>query len=314
MENDCFNIPIGEVLEALGAKRASRNMYYSTFRRDSNPSMSVNFSKNVWYDHGVGKGGGPVELVMETLGCTFKEAVAFLSSLHGEGSSHLNVPGQYASPEEEDLPSGINILSVRPLTYRRLLAYGKRRGISKEVLTRYCTQAEIEFRSSGKKSLFLSFENNSGGYVLRSCGKMKICSKAGISTFDSDGERSVMPSSDTVTVFEGLFDFLSWKTLSLEGKIDGEGDSVVLNSVSNLEKAVPFIGQHSRIISYLDNDEAGRKCLHSLRDRFPGAEILDMTEGFGECKDLNEVLMLSEKDDFLKDSDKKHGKTLPETK
>ena len=281
-------VRLKDVLEALGSKKGSGNMYYSTFRRDSNPSMSVNFSKNVWYDHGAGKGGGPVDLIMATLDCDFKGALSFIRS-SVNGGMHI-VPDSSEEPED-DTPHGIEILSVRPLYSKRLVSYGWKRGIPRTVLCRFCREARVEFLSSGKRSLLIAFGNNAGGYVLRSTGKMKLSSKAGITTFNAEGQRTDVPSSDIVYVFEGFFDFLSWKTLSDRGEVDGDGDSVVLNSVANLGKATAFIGAHKKMVSYLDNDDAGKECLSSIEGLFPELEIDDKAVEFGESKDLNEVLI-----------------------
>lgn len=53
-------------------------------------------------------------------------------------------------------------------------------------------------------------------------------------------------------------DYLSLLTLQA-----GQADisAVVLNSVNNLEKAVPLLSKHSKINAFLDNDEAGRQAL-----------------------------------------------------
>ena len=47
----------------------------------------------------------------------------------------------------------------------------------------------------------------------------------------------------SVMVFEGFIDFLSY--LSLANNIHPVSDTVVLNSVVNLSKAVPYLSQHS---------------------------------------------------------------------
>gem|GEM_PF-801289 len=311
---DYKDVPIRDVLEALGARKAGKNMYYSTFRKDSSPSMSVSFSKNVWYDHGVGKGGGPVELVMETLGCPFREAKAFIAGIPSGVAAPVIPSDNGDGDSSDDGVPGIEVKSVREISSRRLLFYGWKRGIPWRILTRYCGEAKVAFTSSGKECTLLSFENNAGGYVLRSTGKMKISSKAGITTFDAEGERSVVPTSDKVFIFEGFFDFLSWKRMAEDGHADGEGDCVVLNSVANVESAMAFISSHGKMVSYLDADEAGRNCLQTIRRRFPSADVVDMAESFGECKDLNEVLVERIREQKLRNSDIIPRKTLPERK
>lgn len=63
-------------------------------------------------------------------------------------------------------------------------------------------------------------------------------------------------SSRAVAVFEGFFDFLSWcEVSSMRGRGSAPGsDCVVLNSLSNLGWAVPFLAVHASVRSLLDND------------------------------------------------------------
>ncbi|WP_354667156.1 toprim domain-containing protein, partial [uncultured Alistipes sp.] len=52
-------------------------------------------------------------------------------------------------------------------------------------------------------------------------------------------------------------DYLSY--LTLKRNPNPPHNIVVLNSVTNLAKALPFIASHERVYTYLDNDEAGQK-------------------------------------------------------
>ena len=110
-------------------------------------------------------------------------------------------------------------------------------------------------------------------------------------------------------VFEGFIDFLSY--LSLKGnrrqaesnracancrgaKEEGEAnpspsiDSIVLNSVTNLQKAVPFLARHRVVHAFLDNDDAGRKVLARLEESLPLSEVIDQSVFYSDHKDLNE--------------------------
>lgn len=72
------------------------------------------------------------------------------------------------------------------------------------------------------------------------------------------------PVHPVVTVVEGMFDALSVieiERLSGRGPFPG-GDLVVLNSVTNIPWAVPFLAMHAEVRSFLDNDlrsSAGQK-------------------------------------------------------
>jgi len=62
----------------------------------------------------------------------------------------------------------------------------------------------------------------------------------------------------------------------------------VLNSVSNIHKAVVYLGEHriGCVHSFLDNDEAGRQAMHVLQSA--GMKVEDMSRHYSGYKDLNE--------------------------
>ena len=97
-------------------------------------------------------------------------------------------------------------------------------------------------------------------------------------------------AADVCSVFEGFMDFLSAATLG----IVGNGDSLVLNSVSNVEKAMKHLDAYGRINCFLDRDEAGRRTLDVLGKRH-GGRICDRSALYDGCKDLNEYLQLTTK-------------------
>lgn len=67
-------------------------------------------------------------------------------------------------------------------------------------------------------------------------------------------------------------------------------DWLVLNSVSNVEKALKVLGVYRRIECYLDNDDAGRRTLEKLRADF-GEKVIDRSSLYANHKDLNEFLL-----------------------
>ncbi len=64
------NIPIVDYLHACGIqpvkKYGSYALYNAPYREDHNASMKVDFTRNLWYDFGLGKGGSIIDLVMLT--------------------------------------------------------------------------------------------------------------------------------------------------------------------------------------------------------------------------------------------------------
>ena len=124
-----------------------------------------------------------------------------------------------------------------------------------------------------------------GGYEVRS-RHFKGC----IPPKDVSLEKLENTAADVCSVFEGFMDFLSAATLG----IVGNGDSLVLNSVSNVEKAMKHLDAYGRINCFLDRDEAGRRTLDVLGKRY-GRRACDRSALYDGCKDLNEYLQLTTK-------------------
>ena len=91
--------------------------------------------------------------------------------------------------------------------------------------------------------------------------------------------------SDVCAVFEGFMDYLSAMQM---GSI--ASDWLVLNSVSNVEKAVKVLHGYERIECFLDNDKARRRTFQRLRDSF-GDKVIDRSSLYADHKDLNDYLL-----------------------
>lgn len=67
-------------------------------------------------------------------------------------------------------------------------------------------------------------------------------------------------------------------------------DWLVLNSISNVEKAMKALQNYEKIEYFLDNDEAGRRTFQRLHDCF-GEKVIDRSALYADHKDLNEFLL-----------------------
>ena len=90
-------------------------------------------------------------------------------------------------------------------------------------------------------------------------------------------------------------DYLSFLTLRQEScpnypELDGQ-DYIVLNSVSNVNKALYPLGNYERIHCFFDNDHAGMEALQQIRKEY-GRDlyIRDASHTYSGDKDLNEYL------------------------
>lgn len=284
MDNPIYAYPLDKLLEALGSRKGEgKDMWYSPFRDESNASLHVNRQANVWYDQGAGIGGTNVNLVMLIKHCNKAEAENFIKSLDPDVAERI-------TPAEADKKSS-EIIGIRDITNPYLLNYLQRRKIPVALAGQYCK--EIIVRNHEKKMNFtlLGFPNNRGGYAMSSPHGFKSTNKAAPTFINNKGEFSSAPSSKSVAIFEGFFDFLSWQVM--QSSKTPSSDVVVLNSVNNLGKAKAYIGQHDKAHCFLDNDTAGERCYQGVRDIMYGKETIDLSDLYGGHKDLNEMLQAS---------------------
>ena len=129
----------------------------------------------------------------------------------------------------------------------------------------------------GKRYYAIGFRNDAGGLELRN-RFFKGC----IPPKDISLKRN---GSDVCAVFEGFMDYLSAMQLGIIAS-----DWLVLNSISNVEKAVKVLQGYERIECYLDNDEAGQRAFQKLRDSF-GDKVIDRSSLYADHKDLNDYLL-----------------------
>ena len=254
-------------------ERGNRGMYLSPLRKERTASFSVSYDKNLCHDFGTGEGGSIIDLVARMEGCSEVEAARRLNERNTGTFVPLSVEPLRAN---EPTPSRLAILSDRELTHPALLGYLTGRGIDPAIARTYCR--EVRYTIGGKEYFAIGFRNDAGGWELRNPLFKGSSTPKNITTLDN--------SSDTAMVFEGFIDFLSY--LSLKGNLSPSIDTAVLNSVTNLQKAVPFLARHSVIHAFLDNDDAGRKALARLEESVPSSEVIDQSGFYRDYKDLND--------------------------
>ena len=140
------------------------------------------------------------------------------------------------------------------------------------------------YAARGKRYFAVGFPNVAGGYEIRSRFFKGCVPPKDVSLVKAEGS-----PADVCSVFEGFMDFLSAATLGLE-----TGDCLVLNSISNVEKAMRYLDGYGRIDCYLDRDEAGRRTLEMLKGHYE-ERVCDRSALYDGCKDLNEYLQLTTK-------------------
>lgn len=263
--------------------------YLSPLRNEKTPSFKVNQKLNVWYDHGLGKGGNIIDFGIEYFRCTVSE---FLQLLNRSGiSSNLTLSfkkdyeQQFANHEaanckRDNHHDKIVIADVRELTDGLLTDYLASRSISQDIAMQHCR--EVEFCLNNRKHNAVGFANNSGGFELRNEHFKGSSSPKDVTFIDSD--------SKSLTVFEGFFDFLSYKMLN-QNKNSIETSFLILNSLSFFNKSLKIMEKHEKINLYLDRDPAGIKLTAEALHR-DASRYIDQSFLYQDRKDLNEWLKL----------------------
>lgn len=288
-------IDLVDYLASLGhqPKKTRNNDYWylSPLREEKTPSFKVNRRFNVWYDHGTGKGGDLIDFGTLYFNCSTSDLLNKLSqqppilafSFHppSTSSNPHTMPASFAGEKKDTTEGKIAIVASRPLQEKSLLDYLQKRNIPLDIAQRNCK--EVDFLLYGKTHTAIGFQNNAGGYELRS-QNFKGSSAPKAITFIDNGQKQV-------SVFEGIFSYLSFQAMSPR-QGHQEENYLILNSLSFFEKSRPTMEKHSHINLFLDRDTAGinatRQALQWDNDRY-----IDRSQFYHNCKDLNDLLIQS---------------------
>lgn len=268
-------VSLVEFLNRLGYQPTGRDSkglwFYAPYRSERKPSFHVNPHKNVWFDFGTGEGDDIFTLAGAISGKTdFVEQARYIAE-----RMDMPVAEPYKPVPFVEEPTFENV-KVSRLSSPALLKYLSDRGIPRDIAQRYCIQ--VNYQLHGKDFYAIGFENNAHGYELRNPFFKGSYPPKHITRIANGNSRC--------NVFEGFIDFLSAERLGFN---DGN-DSVVLNSVANVGKAIPVLAEYPMILCYLDNDTAGRAAVARLRREF-GDRVSDKSALYPDHKDLNDYLM-----------------------
>jgi DNA primase len=283
-------INIRQYLADLGiypAKDSSRyGMYNSPFREDHNASMKVDYLKNLWIDYGANEGGTLIDLVMRMEHCSLHEAITKLERKYSSTdvgtyqsanmptsnfSFHRNHPdSDLRSPE-----SSITLQNVQPISNPALIEYLHERRIRIDIARIHCR--EVHYSVNDKPYYAVGFQNDKGGYELRS-KYFKGCTSKDITLVTRNKKHCLL--------FEGFMDYLSF--LTIQKQQNAPVDVIVLNSLTNLPKVKNALPAYKGICTFFDNDVAGKNAVQELQSTC--INVNDLSYFYSGSKDLNEYL------------------------
>lgn len=281
MIKEIKSIPLASFLSRLGheptARKGTRLWYKSPLRQEQTPSFKVKTTLNYWYDFGLGRGGNIIDLATELYQST---DLRYLMRCIADNYPVPSAPTVASSLAPRHSAPGMERYEVVPLEHRALVAYLQERCIPAHIAKANCKEAH--YSVSGKPYFAVAFENVNNGWELRNryfkgCRGSKDISYL---PWSRDG-----PSIECA-VFEGFIDYLSALTLDI---IRG-ADAIILNSVVNVNKAVPYLKDYNAINCYLDNDNAGQTALAELTAVY-GSTVIDRSTLYSEFNDLNDFLV-----------------------
>ncbi|MEP7232330.1 MAG: CHC2 zinc finger domain-containing protein [Ginsengibacter sp.] len=288
-----------DYLNALGHQpkkiRGNNYWYLSPLRNEKEPSFKVERNKNVWYDHGLGKGGKLVDFVMEFHHINVSNALQKIVSFQGQKSFQDRLVRPPLPSHDRRLfnamdvtETAIKIIAAKqPIQDLALCRYLMQRRIEKSVADMYCH--EVHFTNGDKEKIYraIGFKNNAGGYELRNEYFKGSSSPKYVSYINNKAKN--------ISVFEGFFDFISYQSIYKNKQPkhndlpERDTNFLVLNSLSFFERSLLLMEKHQSIHLYLDHDNAGKKCTNLALKRSPNfTNESNLYKGY---KDLNEWMM-----------------------
>jgi len=294
--NQAKKIPLSRILGQLGHQPHHQHrdelLYFSPFRKETEPSFSINETRNIWFDFGKGKGGNVIDFVMEYY--NLDNVVFALRQLESLMEQQRIEPIKPVTATK-NTSTPLEIQKIQPLQNRALSEYLRGRGISTAIASPYVK--EIYYTRKSKNYFALAFPNESEGYELRNPYFKGVHGSKDITIIgkkDLLAKRKMREEGQAVTVFEGFIDFLS--ALTHYGK-DITTPVIVLNSVAMKDRAVEAIREMGvdKVYLYLDHDQSGRELTEHFTQQLHGVTILDKSNLYAGHKDFNEFLTYKKK-------------------
>ncbi len=259
--------------------RGNSYWYLSPLTNEKTSSFKVDQKLNKWHCFSYGDGGPILKLVKLLENCNEGEALEILQSRNISSHNEIvrKVQGESVS----------TILKIENLKNPVLIKYLEKRKIEISIAKIYCREIKYKVVTSYAKNSVskiyntIGFKNDLGGFETRNEDFKRCFLKKGITTIKN--------ASETLIIFEGFIDFLSYQTLKINIP-DPDDDFIILNSTALVEKIKNKFKNYRTIKLFLDNDNAGNKATNFIIDNAK-TEVMDCRIHYRNFKDLNEYLI-----------------------
>lgn len=305
-------------------KSGNNYWYLSPLREEKTASFHVNIKLNRWYDFGLGKGGNTLDFAQQFFSLEVAPTLQKLKDIFGSAA----LPNFFFQQQKTltdlagEKEKKIAVISATDLTSQKLLDYGRGRGIPEDILKRFCRQ--VSFSLYDKQYEAIGFPNDSGGWELRNTFFKGSSSPKSVSFFTDEavenlgssmeksaGEKgplfgaqsslSILDAGEQsspahISVFEGFFDFLSYRTLlhrqqgtrqvSALQPLQPRSNFLILNSLSFFQTSRSLMEKHASIFLFLDRGMSGMKATENAFGW--SKQYVDSSRLYQDFDDLNE--------------------------
>ena len=260
-------------LSAQGEQLGKSGKEYRWKKHDS-----VTVSRNRWYRHSQGRGGYPVDFVMEFYNATFPEAVKMLTGEEGEGrNSTCPAPSpDFRLPEKEENNDRI----IRYLT--------ENRGIEKNMVEEWIGSGDIYEEKKHHNVVFVGRDADGIPRYAHCRGTGETKYRGDVAESDKSYGFCHRGTDNQLFVFEAAIDLLSF--IQLFPKDWKKRSYLSLGGISSAA-LMAFLSERPQITSVflcLDNDHAGNEASEKLAIEIPdGYSVIRLKPS---RKDWNEIL------------------------
>ena len=230
----------------------------SPFREDNKKSFSIFFdnTNEIWLSHDLSTGEtyNNIDLYMKLNKLDYKNTI---KELVNEEKNLFKVSKTTLKDTNEEktkkTTNPLENISIRTNFDNNSIDYLYSRNIKKfpESICR------VEEKIDDKTFYGIGLKNNSGGYSFRNKYIKKNIGQNDLTAIDN--------KKDTTVICEGMFDYLSLYQTS-----ENNVNYIILNSVNNLNnyklEKVNNLIKDKKIITVLDNDNAGKKCESKIKN------------------------------------------------
>jgi hypothetical protein len=272
-------VSLVDLLSRLGyqpvPRRGREKMYISMLRdNDTQPSFSVNDELDVWFDHGLGKGGNIIDFGLAYWkGTGIQEVIKKIQNvcaLTAQDSPRVRRPRKPVKVYHV-------VEKVRPLgAHPAITEYLKSRGVF-DVARFYLNEVYyyIENDKDIRKHFFAAgWLNENNSWEVRNRYFKGCMGHKGITFIPGHSKKAA--------IFEGFIDFLSWRVENP----DAEHSVIVLNTLTMLQQAINKAKAYSSLDLFFDHDKAGITATRDFIRALPYATDRSKAyEGFNDYND-----------------------------